>query len=108
VNDSVEALAELFGRQSELGVSPYYLFHLDPAAGTAHFRVSLKRGLALMREVAERHPRLVLPIYALDLPGGGGKAPVANLTLVEDDGKHHHGGCITVRDIKGTEYRYPV
>jgi lysine 2,3-aminomutase len=72
VNDNAEVLAELLRECLGLGLTPYYVFQLDLAPGTAHFRVPLKRGLALYREL-----RGLLgegcPAYAVDLPGGGGK-----------------------------------
>jgi lysine 2,3-aminomutase len=72
VNDDAAILAELFQECRSLGLTPYYLFQLDLAPGTAHFRTPLKHGLALHREL-----RALLgtdcPVYAVDLPGGGGK-----------------------------------
>jgi lysine 2,3-aminomutase len=73
INDRAETLAELFQNCLDLGLSPYYLFQLDLAPGTAHFRVPLRKGLALYRELAALVSGLALPAYALDLPGGGGK-----------------------------------
>jgi lysine 2,3-aminomutase len=102
VNDSVETLAGLFRREAETGLRPYYLFHLDPAPGTAHFRVSLRRGIELIQELRRRFPDLALPVYALDLPDGGGKVPVADL-IIENDGAE----CVILRDQAGNKYRYP-
>ncbi|MDR0389669.1 MAG: KamA family radical SAM protein, partial [Spirochaetaceae bacterium] len=73
INDRAETLAGLFEDCLELGLSPYYLFQLDLAPGTAHFRVPLRKGLALYRELKLLVSGLALPAYALDLPGGGGK-----------------------------------
>jgi lysine 2,3-aminomutase len=72
VNDRAAVLAGLFRSCLDLGLSPYYLFQLDLAPGTAHFRVPLKEGLKLYRELETLLPG-TLPAYALDLPGGGGK-----------------------------------
>ncbi|MDR2135494.1 MAG: radical SAM protein, partial [Treponema sp.] len=41
INDSAETLAALFRDCLDLGLEPYYLFQLDLAPGTAHFRVPL-------------------------------------------------------------------
>ncbi|MDR0569359.1 MAG: KamA family radical SAM protein [Spirochaetaceae bacterium] len=73
VNDDPETLALLFRECLDLGLSPYYLFQLDLAPGTAHFRVPLKQGLDLYRDLQSRISGLGLPAYAVDLPGGGGK-----------------------------------
>ncbi len=76
VNDTTEDLENLFHALIRLRIKPYYLFQGDLAAGTSHFRVSLQKGLALMRELRERLSGLSLPVYAVDLPGGGGKIPL--------------------------------
>jgi lysine 2,3-aminomutase len=81
INDRAETLAELFHVCGELGLVPYYLFQLDLAPGTAHFRVPLRRGLALYRETAGLLPPGSLPVYAVDLPGGGGKIPLGGEAL---------------------------
>jgi lysine 2,3-aminomutase len=73
INDTAAVLTALFRACLDLGLTPYYLFQLDLAPGTAHFRVPLKTGLALYREVKGRLSGLGLPVYAVDLPGGGGK-----------------------------------
>jgi lysine 2,3-aminomutase len=73
INDEAGTLALLFRECLDLGLSPYYLFQLDLAPGTAHFRVPLRRGLEVYRELQGRISALGLPAYAVDLPGGGGK-----------------------------------
>ena len=49
VNDDVETLERLFRALVRNRVRPYYLHHPDKARGTAHFRVPVARGQALMR-----------------------------------------------------------
>ncbi|GHV67600.1 KamA family radical SAM protein [Spirochaetia bacterium] len=73
INDNAETLAELFRECAGLGFRPYYLFQLDLAPGTAHFRVPLRQGLHLYDELKKQVPKAALPVYAVDLPGGGGK-----------------------------------
>ncbi|WP_341704337.1 lysine-2,3-aminomutase-like protein [Ferrovibrio sp.] len=79
VNDTPEALAGLFRAMVRNRVKPHYLHHGDLARGTAHFRVSLGRGQALMRSLRGRHSGLMQPTYILDIPGGHGKVPVGPL-----------------------------
>lgn len=76
VNDSVEALADLFENFLEMGVKPYYLHHLDPAPGTAHFKVEIQDGLALLEQLRGRLSGLAWPIYTAERPQGGGKIPL--------------------------------
>ena len=75
VNDDAATLEELFRGLVRAGVKPYYLFQGDLAAGTAHFRVPLEKGVALMRELRGRLSGIALPTYAVDLPSGGGESP---------------------------------
>jgi lysine 2,3-aminomutase len=101
VNDDAATLEELFRGLLRAGVKPYYLFQGDLAAGTAHFRVDLGRGIQIMRELRARLSGMALPTYAVDLPGGGGKVPVEqSLVRVEDD-------AYILRDPDGREFRYP-
>ncbi len=101
VNDDVATLEALFRGLLRSGVKPYYLFQGDLAAGTAHFRVSIERGIAIMRELRSRLSGLALPTYAVDLPGGGGKVPVeAALLRIEAD-------AYVFRGPDGGEHRYP-
>ncbi|MDZ4200366.1 MAG: KamA family radical SAM protein, partial [Kiritimatiellia bacterium] len=79
VNDAAPILADLFCALSAEGVRPYYLHHLDWAAGTDRFRISIERGLALFRELNDRLGEDVCPDYVVDLPGGFGKVPVMRL-----------------------------
>lgn len=76
VNDSVQALEDLFRKLVSVHITPYYLHHLDRAKGTSHFRVSIEEGRALMKDLQGRVSGLCLPKYMLDIPGGYGKIPV--------------------------------
>jgi lysine 2,3-aminomutase len=74
INDNPDILETLFGEMVALGAKPYYLFQGDLAAGTAHFRVPLSRGLQIYSQLRNRLSGLELPRYAVDVPGGLGKA----------------------------------
>lgn len=76
VNDHVDTLEALFRRLVEARVKPYYLHHPDLARGTGHFRVSVARGRALMRDLRRRVSGVCMPTYVLDVPGGRGKLPL--------------------------------
>lgn len=75
VNDDAETLRETFYAMLAARVRPYYLFHCDPVVGTAHLRVGLDRGLALMRELVGHTSGMAVPKYAVDLEGAG-KVPL--------------------------------
>ncbi len=85
VNDATETLAGLFEGLLDLQVRPYYLHHPDLTVGTQHFRVSLDRGLALVRALRGRLTGLAWPTYVIDIPGGGGKVPVDSAAVQPTD-----------------------
>ncbi|MDR3493990.1 MAG: lysine-2,3-aminomutase-like protein, partial [Ancalomicrobiaceae bacterium] len=75
VNDDAATLEALMRTLVRLRVKPYYLHHLDLAAGTSHFRVSVARGQELSAHLRGRVSGICQPTYVLDIPGGHGKAP---------------------------------
>jgi lysine 2,3-aminomutase len=75
VNDRVETLEALMRGFVEMRVKPYYLHHPDLAPGTAHFRLPIAEGQALMRALRARLSGLAVPAYMLDLPARG-KIPI--------------------------------
>ena len=77
VNDDAGVLRDLFRRLVRCGVHPYYLHHADLVPGTARFRTSIGRGLALVDELRRMAPELAMLHYVLDTPGGGGKVPLS-------------------------------
>lgn len=84
VNDTPEALENLFRKLVTLRVRPYYLHHCDLAPGTSHFRVSLAEGQALVQTLRGKVSGLCQPHYVLDIPGGYGKINVAPCAANKD------------------------
>ena len=101
VNDDVAVLDALMRAFVEARIKPYYLHHGDLAPGTAHWRVAVAEGQALMRALRGRLSGLALPTYVLDIPGGHGKAPIGPESL-RPDGR----GGYRVTDPGGTEHSY--
>ncbi len=101
VNDRVEVLADLMRRFVELGVRPYYLHHPDLAPGTAEFRLSIAEGQALVKALRGHVSGLCQPTYVLDIPGGFGKAPIAEAVVA-----HGEDGTM-VTDFRGRTHAYP-
>ena len=65
VNDSPTALQHLMRRLVAIRVRPYYLHQMDPVAGTAHFRVPIRQGLALMQSLRGHMSGLRVPQYMI-------------------------------------------
>lgn len=100
INDDVDVLSELMRRFVALKIKPYYLHHPDRARGTARFRLPLADGRRLVDALRGRLSGLCQPTYVVDIPGGHGKAPVAE----ERASASADGWVLT--DFKGNRHRY--
>jgi lysine 2,3-aminomutase len=101
VNDDAAVLESLFRSLTALRVKPYYLHHPDMAPGTSHFRLSIRRGQKIMRQLLGLVSGLCQPHYMLDIPGGHGKIPIGPSYL------HESGpGTYVLGDYKGEAHHY--
>lgn len=80
---------------------PYYIFQLDPAEGTTHFRTPIDSGLKIIDNLRGWTSGMAVPHYVVDLPGGGGKVPVLPEYLVEKKGREYR-----FRNYNSEEYTY--
>lgn len=87
VNDSTEALYELFMSLADMKVKPYYLHHSDEARGAMNFYISLEEGRKIFAPLHNRLPGWALPQYIIDIPGGHGKTPAFNPERFEFSGE---------------------
>jgi lysine 2,3-aminomutase len=101
VNDSEEALKNLFHGLLKLRVRPYYLYQCDPVVGTAHLRTSVQTGIDLISKLRGHTTGYAVPTYVIDAPGGGGKVPIQASTLV-----YYENGKAVVRNWEGKRYNY--
>ncbi len=92
VNDSADALEALFRAMLRARMKPYYLHQLDPAPGTARFRVPIPEGQAILAALRSRVTGLAWPTYVLDIPGGHGKVPIGPAYLDADGTVRDPGG----------------
>ncbi len=76
VNDNPDTLEKLCNDLLFNRIKPYYLFQGDMVTGTSDFRVPLKRGMEIEKELRKRLSGLGMPNYCADLPEGGGKVPL--------------------------------
>ncbi len=103
VNDDVEIIIRLMKRLLQCRVKPYYLLQADLTKGTAHFRTPVQKGLEIMKQLRGNISGLAIPLYVLDLPGGGGKIP-----LLPDYDVHEKNNQLFVRNGKGRQFIYPL
>ena len=103
VNDSPAAMQDLMRRLVAVRIRPYYLHQMDPVAGTDHFRVPIRKGLAIMQALRGYLSGLCVPQYMIDLPGGGGKVP-----LLPEYIKSIGESDMTVENFQGERFRYPL
>lgn len=101
INDTPQALEDLFRTLVENRVKPYYLHHGDLAKGTSHFRTSILDGQRLMRHLRGNTSGTCQPLYVLDIPGGHGKVPIGP-SYIEAVGEGY-----LVTDPWGSQHTYP-
>lgn len=101
VNDDAAVLESLFRKLTAMKIKPYYLHHPDLAPGTGHFRLPLKRGREIVAALWGRLSGVARPVYVLDIPGGFGKVPVAQIP-VEEVGEDEY----IITDSSGEKHRY--
>jgi len=76
INDCPYVMKELVQRLVENRVRPYYLYQCDLSQGISHFRTSIGRGIEIIEHLRGHTSGFAVPLYIVDLPGGGGKTPV--------------------------------
>ncbi len=76
VNDTEDALVELFTKLIDHRIIPYYLHQLDRVRGASHFEVSVDRGLQLMGKIRSRLPGYAVPTYVSERAGEKSKTPL--------------------------------
>jgi lysine 2,3-aminomutase len=103
VNDDAVVMHRLLESLLAMRVRPYYLHQLDRVSGTAHFRVPLETGLAIMSTLRGRLSGMGVPHYMVDLPGGGGKIPLTPEYVVAKQCDHW-----ILKNFQGRHCSYPV
>lgn len=108
VNDNVATLSQLFHQLSVLGVKPGYLFQCDMVAGTSHLRVPVEEGVMLYHQLRQELSGLSCPVYAVDLPGGGGKFNLLELdSTLNPTQVERLEECYQFTKADGSVWKYP-
>lgn len=77
VNDSVEALYNLFTKLAEEGIEPYYVYQNDPVFWAKHFTVPLEEAIDIWQKLRPRLSGVAATArFVIDTPHGYGKIPV--------------------------------
>ena len=100
VNDDPALLADFFHQLAARRIIPHYLFHIDPVRGAAHFATGMKKGLEIMEYFRKHLSSVATPVFALDLPEGGGK-----VHLFPD---YSTGEPQVFRGLDGRKIRHPL
>jgi len=101
INDDADVLKKLFHELIKVRVRPYYLYQADPVMGTGHLRTSITKGLEIMSKIRGYTSGYAVPTYVVDAPGGGGKIPVQQDTIVS-----HENGVWQLRNWAGKIFTY--
>lgn len=103
INDDPMVMKALMQRLLFIRVRPYYLFQPDRAKGTSHFWTPLKRGLEIISALQGYTSGLCIPRFVIDIPGGGGKIPIAPEYVLGRKGDN-----LLIRNYLGKKYLYPL
>jgi EF-P beta-lysylation protein EpmB len=69
VNNSKQALYNLFWGLATRGIIPYYLHNLDRVKGSLHFEVLKNEGIILLRELRDCLPGYAVPTFVEEIKG---------------------------------------
>lgn len=96
INDHPAVMMKLMRELVKIRVRPYYIYQCDLVHGAGHFRTTVAKGLEIMEALRGHTSGYAVPTYVVDLPGGGGKVPLApNYVLSQAPGK------VVLRNFEG-------
>lgn len=102
VNDDVTTMKALLQKLLMCRVKPYYLYQCDLIEGSAHLRVSVRKGIKIMDALRGHTTGYAIPQYVIDAPGGGGKTPINPEYILS-----HSRDRIVIRNFEGKVFEYP-
>jgi len=85
VNDTPERMMNLCRSLLKIRARPYYVFHPHSVQGTEHLRVSVRRGLEVMKSLRGNITGMGIPAYIMDTPSG--KIPLQHNYVLGIDGE---------------------
>ena len=69
VNDDPEVMNALVHRLLRMRVRPYYLYQMDLITGGSHFKVDVRKGIEIIRELRGHTTGYAVPQYIIDARG---------------------------------------
>jgi lysine 2,3-aminomutase len=105
VNDCVHTQRRLAHDLVRIRVRPYYLYQCDIGEGIAHFRAPVAKGIEIMEGLIGHTSGFAVPIYAIDIVGGGGKIRMMPNYLVSQSSRK-----VILRNFEGliSAYEEPL
>lgn len=103
VNDDADVMKALVQRLLRMRVRPYYIYQMDLITGGSHFKVDVRKGIEIIRELRGHTTGYAVPQYVIDAPGGGGKVPINPEYVEEINDKE-----VVFRNFEGKQFRYPL
>ncbi len=76
VNDNAETLKNLYLKEIENGIIPYYLHQLDKVSGASHFDVPKELGLQIIDKLKQLLPGYAIPKYVEEIPWATSKTHI--------------------------------
>jgi lysine 2,3-aminomutase len=102
INSDPVIMKKLMQELLKIRVKPYYIYQCDLSEGISHFRTPVEKGIEIIEFLRGHTSGLAVPEFVVDMPGGGGKVPVApNYVLSHSDKK------VILRNYKGFIGSYP-
>ncbi|MBN1865580.1 MAG: KamA family radical SAM protein [Victivallales bacterium] len=107
INDSPDTLEELFLKLARNRIKPLYLFHVDPVTGNSHFATGIEKGIQIIKELRNRISSIATPVFAFDLPHGGGKIQLMPNYSTPHGFEALDGSYIQYPKINPCHFRWP-
>jgi lysine 2,3-aminomutase len=76
INDCPNIFLDLVHKLVKNRVRPYYLYQCDQVQGAGHFRTPVAKGIEIIEALRGHTSGYAIPTFVVDMPEGGGKAPV--------------------------------
>jgi lysine 2,3-aminomutase len=102
INSDAVIMKKLMRELLMIRVKPYYIYQCDLSEGISHFRTPVEKGIEIIESLRGHTSGLAVPEFVIDMPGGGGKVPLAPQYLISQSDKK-----VVVRNYQGYISSYP-